>query len=88
MAGARGSRFNAKEYTVPEYSSSKTAVNTLIAINSVMLADEDISVISAAPGFCRNSLTGAQSIEEPHGDLHNAMLTSNGTSFSILLFIN
>jgi NAD(P)-dependent dehydrogenase (short-subunit alcohol dehydrogenase family) len=60
MAGARGSPFNAKAYAVPDYRSSKTAVNMLTAVHSVVLADEGISVISAAPGFCRTNFTGGQ----------------------------
>jgi NAD(P)-dependent dehydrogenase (short-subunit alcohol dehydrogenase family) len=58
LAGARGSLFNAKGYAVPEYRSSRTAVN------SVLLTDEGISVISAAPGFCRTSFTGGQGIKD------------------------
>jgi NAD(P)-dependent dehydrogenase (short-subunit alcohol dehydrogenase family) len=64
IAGARGSPFNAKGYAVPEYRSSKTAVNMLTAVNSVLLADEGISVISAAPGFCRTNFTGGQGMKD------------------------
>jgi NAD(P)-dependent dehydrogenase (short-subunit alcohol dehydrogenase family) len=67
MAGARGSPFNAKAYAVPEYRSSKAAVNMLTAVNSVLLADEGISVISAAPGFCRTNFTGGQGTKDASG---------------------
>jgi NAD(P)-dependent dehydrogenase (short-subunit alcohol dehydrogenase family) len=63
-AGARGNPYNAKAYAVPEYRSSKAAVNMLTAVNSVLLADEGISVISAAPGFCRTNFTGGQGIKD------------------------
>jgi NAD(P)-dependent dehydrogenase (short-subunit alcohol dehydrogenase family) len=58
LAGARGSPFNAKGYAMPKYRSSKKAVN------SVLPADEGISVISAAPGFCRTSFTRGQGIKD------------------------
>ncbi|KAJ9647305.1 hypothetical protein H2201_003905 [Coniosporium apollinis] len=60
MAGARGSPFNARAYAAPEYRSSKAALNMLTAVNAVLLADEGIAVVAAAPGFCRTSFTGGQ----------------------------
>jgi hypothetical protein len=36
----------------------------LTAVNSVLLADEGISVISAASGFCRTNFTGGQGIKD------------------------
>lgn len=64
MAGAHGSPFYAKGYAVPEYHSSNTAVNRLTAVNSVLLADEGISVNPAAPGFCRTKSTRGQGIKD------------------------
>lgn len=64
MAGARGSPFNAKGYALPEHRSSKTALKMLTAVNAVLLANEGIAVMSAAPGFCRTDFTGGQGVKD------------------------
>ncbi|GLA88273.1 hypothetical protein AtubIFM56815_002717 [Aspergillus tubingensis] len=71
-AVARGSRndshkdhpASAKTYFIPDYRSSKAAVNMITVAHAVKLADEKIAVIAAAPGYCRTSINGGQGVKE------------------------
>jgi len=49
MAGKRDFPYNAKAFPAPAYRTSKAGVNMLSAVYSVILAEEDISVVAAAP---------------------------------------
>ncbi|KAH8897669.1 short-chain dehydrogenase [Thozetella sp. PMI_491] len=51
---------NAKKFPVIEYRMSKSALNMLSVAHSVALADENIAVVVACPGFCRTNLTGGR----------------------------
>ena len=64
MAVARPSAAHAKTYGVPQYRSSKSAVNMLTAVNSALLAEEGIAVVAAAPGYCRTSMNGGQGTKD------------------------
>ncbi|PWY80672.1 short-chain dehydrogenase [Aspergillus heteromorphus CBS 117.55] len=63
-AGKKGHPSNAKAYFIPDYRSSKSAVNMITAAYSVNLEDEKIAVIAAAPGYCRTSLTDGKGAKE------------------------
>lgn len=64
MAGEEGYEFNAKAWYVPEYRSSKAALNMITAAQSVKFADDNIAVIAAAPGMCRTRFTGGQGMKD------------------------
>lgn len=49
MAGKRDFPYNAKAFPAPAYRCSRAGVNMLTAVYSVQLAEENISVICAAP---------------------------------------
>ncbi|TVY51576.1 Short-chain dehydrogenase/reductase tropE [Lachnellula cervina] len=63
MALARGTAANAQP-GVHQYRSSKAAVNMLTALNSVLLAEEGIAVVGAAPGYCRTGMNGGQGMKD------------------------
>ena len=54
------SHYSAKAFALPVYRSSKAALNMLTAVYAATLADENILVVSAAPGYCRTAFS-------PHG---------------------
>lgn len=58
MALARGTPENARTYGVPQYRSSKAALNMLTALHSIELAEDGIVVVGAAPGYCRTEMNG------------------------------
>ncbi|KAH7149819.1 hypothetical protein B0J13DRAFT_548915 [Dactylonectria estremocensis] len=64
MAGEEGYEFNAKAWYVPEYRSSKAALNMITAAQSVKFSDDNIAVIAAAPGMCRTRFTGDQGMKD------------------------
>ncbi|KAM0271631.1 hypothetical protein ACHAQH_009019 [Verticillium albo-atrum] len=57
MARDEGFEYNAKYYYVPDYRSSKAAVNMTTVAQSVKFAEYDIAVVAAAPGMCRTRFT-------------------------------
>ncbi|PYI12386.1 dehydrogenase [Aspergillus sclerotiicarbonarius CBS 121057] len=63
-AGKKDHPANAKTYFIPDYRSSKAAVNMITVAYSVNLADEKIAVVAAAPGYCRTNLNGGQGVKE------------------------
>ncbi|RDL38628.1 Uncharacterized protein BP5553_02968 [Venustampulla echinocandica] len=64
MAGKKDYAFNANVWYVPDYRSSKAAVNMITAAQSVKFASDKIAVIAAAPGMCRTRFTGGQGKKE------------------------
>ena len=64
MAGEEGYEFNARACYVPEYRSSKAALNMITVVQSIKFADENIAVIAAAPGMCRTRFTGGQGMKD------------------------
>ncbi|RAL01055.1 short-chain dehydrogenase [Aspergillus ibericus CBS 121593] len=63
-AGKKDHPASAKTYFIPDYRSSKAAVNMITVAYSVNLADEKIAVVAAAPGYCRTNLNGGQGVKE------------------------
>ncbi|XRM39558.1 hypothetical protein ABZX51_002908 [Aspergillus tubingensis] len=63
-AGHKDHPASAKTYFIPDYRSSKAAVNMITVAHAVKLADEKIAVIAAAPGYCRTSINGGQGVKE------------------------
>ncbi|PYH91489.1 short-chain dehydrogenase [Aspergillus ellipticus CBS 707.79] len=63
-AGKKDHPANTKAFFLPDYRSSKAAVNMITVAYSVNLADEKIAVIAAAPGYCRTSMNGGQGGKE------------------------
>lgn len=64
MASEEGFEYNAKSYYVPDYRSSKAAVNMTTVAQSVKLAEYDIAVVAAAPGMCRTRFTGGYGMKD------------------------
>ncbi|EEU36907.1 uncharacterized protein NECHADRAFT_42034 [Fusarium vanettenii 77-13-4] len=64
MASEEGFEYNAKSYYVPDYRSSKAAVNMITVAQSVKLAEYDIAVVAAAPGMCRTRFTGGYGMKD------------------------
>ncbi|KAL4784207.1 putative short-chain dehydrogenase [Aspergillus varians] len=58
------SEYNIKAWALPVYRSSKTALNMVTAVDAVTLAEEDISVVLAAPGFTRTNFTGGNGVKD------------------------
>ncbi|OOF89904.1 hypothetical protein ASPCADRAFT_60584 [Aspergillus carbonarius ITEM 5010] len=63
-AGKKDHPASAKTYFIPDYRSSKAAVNMITVAYSVNLADEKIAVMAAAPGYCRTNLNGGQGVKD------------------------
>ncbi|PWY95122.1 short-chain dehydrogenase [Aspergillus sclerotioniger CBS 115572] len=63
-AGKKNHPSSAKTFFIPDYRSSKAAVNMITVAYSVNLADEKIAVIAAAPGYCRTNLNSGQGVKE------------------------
>ncbi|KAM0077259.1 hypothetical protein ACKRZS_010563 [Fusarium odoratissimum] len=61
----QGSEYNAQAYYVPDYRSSKAAVNMITVAQSVDFAKHDIAVVAAAPGMCRTRFTGGYGAKDP-----------------------
>ncbi|KAI0901641.1 hypothetical protein F4806DRAFT_501811 [Annulohypoxylon nitens] len=64
MAGKKDYAFNANAWYVPDYRSSKAALNMITAAQSVKFASDKIAVIAVAPGMCRTKFTGGQGRKE------------------------
>ncbi|GAW23399.1 hypothetical protein ANO14919_129580 [Xylariales sp. No.14919] len=64
MAGKKGYAFNADAWYVPEYRTSKAALNMITAAQSAKFAGDKIAVVAAAPGMCRTRFTGGQGRKE------------------------
>lgn len=64
MAGKKDYAFNANAWYVPDYRSSKAALNMITAAQSVKFASDKIVVIAVAPGMCRTKFTGGQGRKE------------------------
>ncbi|KAF5976251.1 short-chain dehydrogenase [Fusarium bulbicola] len=65
MANEQGYEYNAQAYYVPDYRSSKAAVNMITVAQSVNFAKHNIAVVAAAPGMCRTRLTGGHGVKDP-----------------------
>ncbi|EXK28480.1 hypothetical protein FOXG_17631 [Fusarium oxysporum f. sp. lycopersici 4287] len=65
MANEEGFEYNAQAYYVPDYRSSKAAVNMITVAQSVNFAKHDIAVVAAAPGMCRTRFTGGYGAKDP-----------------------
>ncbi|UPK90250.1 hypothetical protein LCI18_001185 [Fusarium solani-melongenae] len=64
MANEEGFEYNAKSYYVPDYRSSKAAVNMITVAQSVKFAEYNIAVVAAAPGMCRTRFTGGYGMKD------------------------
>ncbi|KAL3465014.1 NAD(P)-binding protein [Aspergillus heterothallicus] len=58
------SDYNAKAFALPVYRNSKCALNMVTAIDAVILAEEGISVVLAAPGYTRTNFTGGHGVKD------------------------
>lgn len=59
-------RYNAKGISAPAYRSSKAALNMITAVHSMLLADEGITSVVAAPGPTRTRFSDGRGEKEVH----------------------
>ena len=52
------SLYNIWKYQIPVYRNSKSAVNILSTVNTIMLRDENIPTVLVKPGYCRTAFGG------------------------------
>jgi NAD(P)-dependent dehydrogenase (short-subunit alcohol dehydrogenase family) len=52
------SPYNIWKYQIPVYRSSKSAVNMLSAVDTIILQDENIPTVLVEPGYCRTAFGG------------------------------
>lgn len=58
------SEYGARHARLPEYRSSKAALNMLTAVEGVTLEKENILVVSTSPGYCRTNFTGGYGVKD------------------------
>ncbi|KAK6820112.1 hypothetical protein RU639_007028 [Aspergillus parasiticus] len=58
------SEYGARRTRLPEYRSSKAALNMLTAVEGVTLEKENILVVSTSPGYCRTNFTGGYGVKD------------------------